>query len=137
MRTLFLQLITATFLFSLLAQGAIARRYYNYPTKWFLRSNVEETIFLQCEGSTTGLRNKIKFYDNFIESKTASWDGWHNDGVGLNWANWDCAISFNPNPLTIPGIQHHQFKTGWGENIFLTILRKSDGRFHLTKSTAN
>lgn len=137
MRSLFLQLITATLFLSSLAQGEITRRCCNYPTKWFLRSNIVETIFLQCEGAANGLTQKIKFHDNFIESKTASWGGWYNDGMGLNGANWNCAISFNPKPLTIPDIQHHQFKTGPGENIFLTIFRTNDGHFHLTKSTAN
>jgi len=71
------------------------------------------------------------------KSSNYVWNGWYNDGMGLNGGNWTCAIDQNPNPLDNIRLPRHYFKTGWGENINLNIRMINHSTFQLHKSTAN
>jgi hypothetical protein len=43
--------------------------------------------------------------------KLFAWEGWYNDGLGLNPGDWLCKIEGHES----------QFKSGWGENIIFEL----------------
>jgi hypothetical protein len=53
-------------------------------------------------------------------------DGHYNDGLGLEPAEWTCAVGTAPDPLSTPGATLFHFRTGWMEDVEL-VLEEQDG----------
>lgn len=58
--------------------------YAAYPTQWLLVSQSDQEICIKCEGKASGLPSAIPFQQCFINQKKVVWNGWYNDGLGLN-----------------------------------------------------
>lgn len=97
----------------------------NYPTKWTLANDTAGSLTFSCVcPKPAGLVNPINMATKTVAGKSTlvvDWGrGWYNDGLGLNFCNWNCTAKRG---TTVAATL--SFKTDWGENI--TLRAKSTG----------
>lgn len=100
------------------------------PTRWNIKNENSVSLYIQCVAPhPMGLSDPITIQALLSPHEMTDyvWDGWDNDGLGLNFANWICAVSDKANPLTVSSNQTTTFKTDSGEDIRLTVHRFGGG----------
>ncbi|MFZ9596483.1 MAG: hypothetical protein ACO3A2_10450 [Bdellovibrionia bacterium] len=110
---------------------------YEDPTQWTIINGSLQSFYVQCESEVPhGLQEPIRFSleDPVAPGQSVAfvWDGWSNDGLGLNPAHWTCAVGKTPHPLTQGSFPQVRFSTNWGENMRLWIDWKSGSSSELT-----
>ena len=97
----------------------------NYPTKWTVTNDSAGALTFSCVcPKPLGLINPINMATTTVASRSTqvvNWGrGWYNDGLGLNFCNWNCTAKRGTSVAATLS-----FKTDWGENI--TLRAKSTG----------
>lgn len=102
--------------------SAAASNSFSYPTLWVVQNNCLKATYVECEGQASGLSSKIPFHLLIESKKVFKWDGWYNDGLGLNPANWICAADYKEYPLrnNIKPMSYFSVKK-FGQSINLSI----------------
>ena len=83
---LFLKLITLL----VISSNLYAQK---YPTVWIFENKSNDNQSISCIGRAPGLDGKLSVNMDFIKKNgtvTHKWSQYHNDGLGLNAANWEC-----------------------------------------------
>jgi hypothetical protein len=96
------------------------------PTRWSLKNQTDAELFIECENPAPGLLGAIHLPTQGLAagvSRAFSWNGYDNDGMGLNAGTWACAVGTSDHPLGRPGVYKTSFRTDWGQDITLTILK--------------
>lgn len=92
----------------------------SYPTSWQLENQSRQTVLLTCQGKAQGLVSPIIFPLRELGPATRdtySWANWHNDGLGLNAAEWQCTLkNKNSEAETLS-----RFQTTIGQDSLLVI----------------
>ncbi len=92
------------------------------PTQWILKNQTSQIIEVKCSGKTGEAKINPKLLPLIVpahQNRTHIWgSNWHNDGMGLNPARWECearALDNSQAPAKI------SFESQWGETIELTL----------------
>ena len=102
----------------------------SYPTVWRIVNSTNVTLYVECCNPAAGLYQPIVMGSSAIgqgSSFTYTWNGWHNDGMGLNPGTWSCVADIEPRPLSRPALRRSQFRSDWGENLSLEVRGDSQG----------
>ena len=84
-------------------------------TSWKISNKTDSERIITCKGITPGLPFAIELSPKEIRSNHGlkyTWEGYYNDGMGLNFARWKCQSGYN----------RIEFETDWGEEISLVLL---------------